>query len=80
MKPEHVIRFGAISASVFVNEMQGESGKKTVRNVKLQRRYRNGDGEWKSSNSFTLADLPVVIVVMQRAMNYVAEMEADSGE
>ena len=78
MQPEQVIRFGAVSASVFVNEMETDGGKKAVRNVKLQRRYRNGDGEWKSSTSFTLSDLPVAIAVLERAMNYVARKEGDS--
>lgn len=77
MKPEKVIRFGAISASVFVNEIDTGSGKKTVRNVKLQRRYRQGN-EWKTSNSFTLADLPTAIAVLERAMAYVAAREAES--
>ena len=38
MKPERLFRIGAISASVFVNEVDGEGGKRTVRNVNLQRR------------------------------------------
>ena len=76
MKPEKVIRFGATSASVFANEIDTEGGKKTIRNVKLQRRYRNGDGEWKSSSSFTLADLPVAVEVLKRATDYVAQQEA----
>ena len=78
MQPERVIRFGAISASVFVNEIDTDNGKKTIRNVKLQRRYRNGDGEWKSSSSFTLADLPVVVAVLERAMEYVAGKTLDA--
>ena len=78
MKPEKVIRFGgAISASVFVNEIETDGGKKTVRNVKLQRRYKSGS-EWKTSNSFTLSDLPTAIAVLERAMDYVAGMEADT--
>jgi hypothetical protein len=76
MKPEKVIRMGAISASVFTNEIETDSGEKTIRNVKLQRRCRNGYGEWKSSASFTLADLPVAIDVLRRATDYVAEQEA----
>lgn len=80
MRPEKVIRFGAISASVFTNEIVSDGGKRTIRNVKLQRRYRNGDGEWKTSASFTLGDLPVAIAVLQRAMDHVAGVEAISGE
>ena len=76
MKPEKVIRFGAISASVFTNEIETNGGKKIVRNVKLQRRYRNGDDEWKTSSSFTLAELPVAVEVLKRATDYVAGQEA----
>ena len=43
MKPEKVFRIGAVSASVFVNEIKTESGTRNVRNVNLQRRYRDGD-------------------------------------
>ena len=77
MKPEKVIRFGAISASVFVNEIDTDGGKKTVRNVKLQRRYKSGN-EWKTSNSFMLSDLPTAVAVLKRATAYVADMEADT--
>ena len=77
MKPEKVIRFGAISASVFTNEIDTDGGKQTIRNVKLQRRYKSGS-EWKTSSSFTLADLPTAIAVLERAMVYVADKEADS--
>jgi len=77
MKPENVIRFGAISASVFTNEIDTDGGKKTIRNVKLQRRYKNGD-EWKTSSSFTLADLPTAIAVLERALDYVAGREAET--
>ena len=53
MKPERVFRIGSISASVFANEIDGDGGKRKVRNVNLQRRYRDGD-EWKSTTSFAL--------------------------
>jgi len=76
MKPERVIRFGAISASVFGNEIETDGGKKTIRNVKLQRRYRERGGEWKTSCSFTLADLPVAVEVLKQATEYIAHLEA----
>jgi len=75
MKPERVFRIGAISASVFVNEVEGEGGKRTVRNVNLQRRFRDGD-EWKSTSSFGLSDLPVAITVLNLALEHVAAQEA----
>ncbi len=77
MKPERVIRIGAISGSVFVNEIETEGGKKSIRAVKFERRYKDSEGEWKSTTSFTLADLPTAIAVLGRALEYVADKEAD---
>jgi hypothetical protein len=75
MKPERVFRIGAVSASVFVNQVDGEGGKRKVHNVNLQRRYRDGD-DWKSSSSFALSDLPAAIAVLNLALEHVAEREA----
>ena len=85
MKPERVIRFGAISASVFTNDVETDGGKKTIRNVKLQRRYRNGNGEWKTSSSFTLTDLPTAVAVVaylrqRRVTTTEAQPAADNSE
>jgi hypothetical protein len=76
MKPERVFRIGAVSASVFVNEVKSDNGKREIRNVNLQRRYHDGE-EWKSSSSFGLADLPQAIAILELAMEHVAEQEAD---
>ena len=74
--PEKTYRVGNVSASVFVNEVQGEGGKRQLRNVNLQRRYKDGD-EWKSSSSFGLSDLPQAIRVLQLAQQHVEAHEAD---
>ena len=76
MKPETVFRIGSVSASVFVNEINTDSGQRYVRNVNLQRRYRDGD-EWKSSSSFGLGDIPQAIAVLEMAMKHVADQEAE---
>ena len=76
-KPELTVRIGSVSASVFIREVESKNGKRTVRNVNLQRRFQAENGEWKSSSSFRLADLPVAIAVLSRALEYVASKEAD---
>ena len=76
MKPEKVFRIGSVSASVFVNEVDGEGGKRQLRNVNLQRRYRDGD-EWKSSTSFGLSDIPSALRVLELAQQHVESIEAD---
>lgn len=75
--PEKTFRIGLVSASVFINDVNGEGGKRQIRNVNLQRRYRDGDN-WKSSSSFGLADLPNAMRALQLAMQHVEAIEAES--
>ena len=77
MKPENMLRIGAVSASVFANEIETSSGKRNVRNVQLQRRYLDGDQGWKSSSSMGLADLAQAIRALQLAQDHVEAVEAD---
>lgn len=76
MKPEKVFRIGSVSASVFVNEVDGDGGTRRIRNVNLQRRYRDGE-EWKSSTSFGLSDIPSALRVLQLAQQHVESIEAE---
>ena len=77
MKPEKVFRIGSVSASVFVNEVDTEGGKRKIRNVNLQRSYRDDKGDWQTSTSFGLADLPHVQAVVDLAFQHVADQEAE---
>ena len=77
MKPEKVFRIGSVSASVFVNEFDTDSGKRRIRSVSLQRRYRDdNDGEWKSSTSFGLGELPQALAALDLAMKHMVSKEA----
>jgi hypothetical protein len=62
---------GVASASVFVNT---DSEKRSFRTVSLQRRYKDGDS-WKTSTSFTLAQLPAAVAVLQLAMHHIAAQD-----
>ncbi len=52
-KPEAVFRIGFVSASVFAHEVDSDNGKRTLRSVNLQKRYKDGD-EVKYTTSFNL--------------------------
>ena len=75
--PETTFRLGNISASVFVNEANGDGGKRTFRSVNVQRSYRDGD-DTKFVSSFGLSDLPTAIRVLQLAQAHVEGKEAQS--
>lgn len=72
--PEKVFRIGYVTASVFVNKVKGENGKREMRNVQLQRRFKD-DGEWKSSSTFGIADLALALRVLRLAQRHVERME-----
>ena len=74
--PEKTFRIGLVSASVFVNHIETDDGTKQVRNVNLQRRYKD-NGDWKSSSSFGLQDLPLAIRVLQLAQQHIEQIEAE---
>ena len=75
--PEKVFRIGHVSASVFVNEAESDGGTREFRSVNIQRSYRDGE-ETKYTSSFTLADLPQAIRVLQLAQQHVEEAEAET--
>ena len=75
--PETTFRLGNISASVFVNEANGDGQKRKFRSVNVQRSYRDGD-ETKFVTSFGLSDLPTAIRVLQLAQAHVEGKEAQS--
>ena len=74
-KPDRTFRLGPISATVWLNEVDTDSGSAEIRNVTLQRRYRDGD-DWKSSSSLGVQDLPQAIRVLQLAQQYIEPLEA----
>ena len=76
--PEKVFRIGSVSASVFANDVDTDSGSRCFRNVKLERRYKDGD-DWKGTSQFGLADIPHAIRVLQLAQQHVEGIEAEVG-
>lgn len=73
-KPEKMFRLGSVRAHVFLNDSQ--SG--PFRTVQVQRRYRDEQsGEWRSSDSFTAHHAASALVVLQRAVAYILEQDAD---
>ena len=75
-KPEKVLRIGSVSGSIFVHDVDGESGTRTMRNVSLQKRYKDGD-DVKYVASFGLAEIPQAIAVLQMAQRELEAAEAE---
>lgn len=80
-QPVKKFRAGGISASIWRNER--EAGGETVVDfsVSFQKRYRDGEGAWKDSETFFAYDLPQLELVVRKAYDYLAPIAVhESGE
>jgi hypothetical protein len=57
---------------VWLNTVENENGRRQLRSITVApRRYRDRSGEWKDSGSFRPSDIPILLVALQKAMEYV---------
>ena len=71
-KPEKKFKCGAVEAAVFVNEINKNGNKLKLKKVSIQKRYKNADDEWKSTNSYDANDLPKLKLVADEAYRYLS--------
>jgi len=78
-KPETVFKIGAVRASIFQNiiEKNGQSIK--LPKVVIEVRYKDKSGQWQSTNSLSINDLPKAILAIQKAFEYLTERK-DTGQ
>ena len=72
-KPVAKFRAGAIDVSVWENSVATESGTRALHRVSVERRYRDGEGTWKSSHSLGRNDIPVARHLLQQAFAYLLD-------
>lgn len=71
-RPEKKFRCGAVEAAVFVNEIEKSGKTLRLKKVSIQKRYRDADGNWNSTNSYDANDLPKLKLVADEAYRYLA--------
>ncbi|MDO8660705.1 MAG: hypothetical protein Q7K43_02350 [Candidatus Woesearchaeota archaeon] len=68
MNPEQKYSASGITATVWTNSKDG----KTFHTVSFDKRYKDKEGNWKSTNSLNVSDLPKAIMVLGKAFEYAA--------
>jgi len=75
-KPFHEFRAGNVRAAVWRTEVQQE-GQTVIRySIKTEKRYRDQDGEWRSSDYYFPDEIPRMLLVSQKAGEYVVLKES----
>jgi len=64
---------GGIGVAVWLNTIETADGRRVMRSITIApRRYRDRQtGEWKDSGSFRPSDIPILLVGLQKAMEFV---------
>ena len=60
-------RAGQINCAIWENEISVNGTTKTVLKASVSRRYKDRDGEWKSSQSFSRNEIPLAIYCLAQA-------------
>jgi hypothetical protein len=71
-------RAGQVSAALWENEIQTAGRTVMVLKATIQRRYKDTDGQWKSSMSFSRNEIPLAIHCLQKAFEKMVELQNDS--
>ena len=69
-KPEHVFKVGPVRASIFNNTFQRDGKDIVLPKVVLEVRYKDKNGQWKGTNSFSLNELPKAILALEKSFDH----------
>ena len=77
MAPVKKFSAGTISCAIWENEAVVAGKKVGILKATIERRYRDKDGTWKSSGSFSRNEIPLAVFCLVQAY---ATMLGESGE
>ena len=71
-KPVAKFQAGGVSAALWRNQTKLRNGDEIeTLSVTLDRRYKDQGGEWQSSGSFRLNDIPKAVLVLLKAYSFI---------
>ena len=71
MRPEQNFKVGAVRAAIWPTTIYNSDGTSfEKKKVVLDRRYKTKQGEWKSTSSLDVNDVPKAILALQQAYEY----------
>jgi len=81
MAPLKKYTAGTISCALWENEIPVKNGDRvTVLKATVERRYKDRDGNWKSSNSFGRNEIPLVQYVLGKAFEAMVEEKQSNND
>jgi hypothetical protein len=78
-RPADSVRIGNIEAAIWRNANETATGANPFYTISLLRHYKDAQGEWKTTNSYSVDDLPVVAKVSDKALDLVLALQKGRG-
>lgn len=75
--PEKKFTAGGITAAIWMNP--SKDGKFMNRSITIDKRYKDNEGNWKSTGSVNVNEIPKVILVLEKAYEHLV-LKDDSAE
>jgi hypothetical protein len=79
-RPVMKFRAGPVSCALWENEVTVNGNPTPVLRATVERRYKDAEGGWRSSNSFSRNDLFLVVWCLQRALDVMIERGSTGGD
>ena len=74
------IAAGSCRAAIWENEIRVDGSSKKMLKASVERRYKDKDGSWKSSQSFGRNEIPLAVYCLEKAFEaIVSEETAQNG-
>ena len=70
MEPEKSFVAGGIVVSVWENEVEVDGNIRAFKSVSFARRYKDKEGNWQSSNSLRISEIPRAIMALGKAYEH----------
>ena len=70
--PVKKFKAGGVEVSIWENEFVGRSGEAGVaHSVKLERRYKDKEGNWQGTGSLKEVDIPKAVLALNKAYEWI---------
>ena len=78
-QPLKKFRAGQVSCALWENQVTMNGKPVTLLKATVERRYKDRDGEWKSGNSFSRNEIPLVKYCLDKAYEAMIEERSSDG-
>ena len=68
---------GQVAAALWENQVQIKGKTVTLLKATVQRRYKDKDGNWQSSGSFSRNEIPLAIYCLQKVFDKIIEKQKE---